>query len=71
MNLLDSDGSRTWAEVELGPWEPRFEIAHRRLFQPDDLRTLAIGGGFAPLVRRALAEAGILGGVAGPYRLDY
>jgi ADP-ribose pyrophosphatase YjhB (NUDIX family) len=48
------------AEVELGPWEPRFEIAHRRLVTAETLRSLEIGGPFAPLMRRALAEAGVV-----------
>ena len=48
------------AEVALGPWEPRFEIAHRRLVTAETLRTLEIGVPFAPLIRRALAEAGVV-----------
>jgi hypothetical protein len=48
------------AEVALGPWHPRFEIAHRRLVTAETLRPLEIGGPFAPLIRRALAEAGVV-----------
>ena len=47
------------AEVELGPWDPRFEIRHRRLVAPSDLAD-ALGLAthpFAPILRRALREA--------------
>ncbi|MFC5747602.1 NUDIX hydrolase [Actinomadura rugatobispora] len=49
------------AEVEVGPWTPRFEIRHRRIVAAADLATeLKLGAHpFAPLVRRALLEAGI------------
>jgi 8-oxo-dGTP pyrophosphatase MutT (NUDIX family) len=46
------------ADVELGPWEPRFEIPYRRLVPPGQLRTL-IGGPYAPITRRTLLEAGV------------
>jgi len=49
------------AEVELQPWEPRFEIAHRRLVPGAELLShLWIEEGFAPIYRRALGEAGLL-----------
>jgi ADP-ribose pyrophosphatase YjhB (NUDIX family) len=48
------------ADVELAPWNPQFEIAHRRLVTAVELRVLPIGGAFAPLIRRALSEAGVL-----------
>lgn len=49
------------ADVELGPWEPRFEMHHRRLVTPEDLaEDLALTRHpFAPFVRRALREAGV------------
>jgi ADP-ribose pyrophosphatase YjhB (NUDIX family) len=49
------------ADVELGPWDPYFEIRHRRLVAPADLAaelTLA-SHPFAPIVRRTLQEAGL------------
>jgi ADP-ribose pyrophosphatase YjhB (NUDIX family) len=49
------------AEVELLPWEPRFEIAHRRLVASAELLShLSMEEGFAPIYRRALSEAGLL-----------
>jgi len=48
------------ADIELRPWKPEFEVPHRRLVTPNALRTLAIGGEFAPIIRRALKEAGVL-----------
>jgi ADP-ribose pyrophosphatase YjhB (NUDIX family) len=48
------------AEVELGAWDPQFEIRHRRLASPEQLRRLPVGGPNAPFVRRALREAGVL-----------
>lgn len=45
------------AEVELLPWEPRFEFAYRRLVTPDVLKDMVIGGEFARIIRRALEEA--------------
>jgi 8-oxo-dGTP pyrophosphatase MutT (NUDIX family) len=48
------------AEVELLPWEPQFEIAHRRLVAPVELLAdHGFGGPYAPFFRRALREAGI------------
>ena len=49
------------ADVELGPWEPRFEIPHRRVVAPAvvadqlalDTHPLAL------VIRRELLEAGI------------
>lgn len=48
------------ADVELAPWEPQFEITHRRLCTPEELDTLVSGNPFAPVLRRALREAGVL-----------
>lgn len=48
------------AEIELGPWQPRFEIVHRRLVAPERLHSLSIGGEYTPVSRRALREAGVL-----------
>ncbi|MBC3192395.1 NUDIX hydrolase [Pseudonocardia sp. C8] len=49
------------AEVEVGPWAPRFEIGHRRVVAPRDVsRGLGLESHpFAPILRRALQEAGI------------
>jgi ADP-ribose pyrophosphatase YjhB (NUDIX family) len=49
------------AEVELAPWEPRFEIAHRRVVAATDvMRHLAIETHpFAPIIRRELQEASV------------
>ena len=48
------------AEVELLPWSPRFEIAHRRVVGVDELPShLWIEDGFEPIYRRALIEAGL------------
>jgi ADP-ribose pyrophosphatase YjhB (NUDIX family) len=51
------------AEVELMPWEPRFEIAHRRVVPATDLLAhLWMEPGFEPIYRRALVEAGLVRG---------
>jgi len=49
------------AEVELGPWEPRFEIRHRRVVAAAQvMQHLTITTHpFAPIIRRTLHEAGI------------
>jgi hypothetical protein len=48
------------AEVELAPWEPRFEIAHRRVVPAAELLAhLCMEEGFEPIYRRALVEAGL------------
>jgi len=48
------------AEVELRPWEPRYEIAHRRVVPATELQShLWMEEGFEPIYRRALAEAGL------------
>jgi ADP-ribose pyrophosphatase YjhB (NUDIX family) len=48
------------AEVELMPWEPRFEIGHRRVVAATDLLSLLwMEEGFEPIYRRALTEAGL------------
>ncbi|MGH9666576.1 MAG: hypothetical protein ACRD9L_19295 [Bryobacteraceae bacterium] len=49
------------AEVELLPWQPRFEIAHRNVVAAADLLSeLWMEEGFAPIYHRALAEAGLI-----------
>jgi ADP-ribose pyrophosphatase YjhB (NUDIX family) len=49
------------ADVELAPWEPKFEIAHRRLVTPAEVESnLLAGSPFAPIIRRALVEAGVI-----------
>jgi ADP-ribose pyrophosphatase YjhB (NUDIX family) len=49
------------AEVDLMPWEPRFEIAHRRLVRTDELLSnLWIEDGFKPIYLRTLKEAALL-----------
>lgn len=46
------------AEVELMPWEPRFEMAHRRIVPANELAShIWMEAGFEPIYRRALAEA--------------
>lgn len=48
------------AEVRLAPWDPRFEMAHRRLLPAEEVfRSVAIPGGLGPFYRRLLAEAAI------------
>ena len=48
-------------EVELLPWQARFEVRRRRLFSPEELRSnFWINEGWEPIVYRALAEAGLL-----------
>lgn len=49
------------AEVDLEPWKPEFEIAHRRVVAPEHLaEQLALATHpFAPIIRRAFHEAGI------------
>lgn len=49
------------AEVELLPWEPRFEIAHRRIIPATELLShLWMEAGFEPIYQRAIAEAGLM-----------
>lgn len=49
------------AEVELMPWEPRFEIAHRLVVRATELLAhLWIEEGFEPMYHRALAEAELM-----------
>ena len=49
------------AEVELMPWEPYFEIAHRRVIPAAELLShLWMEEGFEPIYHRALAEAGLM-----------
>ena len=48
------------ADVELQPWEPRFEIRHRRVVPAADLLShLTLDEGYLPTYRRALIEAGL------------
>lgn len=49
------------AEVELLPWEPRFEIAHRQAVPAADLVShLWMEEGFEPIYHRTLTEAGLI-----------
>jgi ADP-ribose pyrophosphatase YjhB (NUDIX family) len=49
------------AEVELRPWEPRFEIAHRRIVPANELLShLWMQEGVEGIYHRALAEAGLI-----------
>ena len=53
---------RSWwrAEVELGPWKPQFEIPHRLVVPAEQWSAhLWMNHGFAPIYRRAFAEAGV------------
>ncbi|MGW0733020.1 NUDIX domain-containing protein [Streptomyces sp. NPDC002851] len=46
------------AEVRLDPWDPRFEMAHRRLLTAEEaFRSLTIPRGLGPFYRRLFAEA--------------
>jgi ADP-ribose pyrophosphatase YjhB (NUDIX family) len=49
------------AEVDLTPWEPRFEVARRRVVSTDDLLSnLWMEHGFEPIYHRALREAALI-----------
>ena len=49
------------AEVELMPWEPRFEIAHRRVVPRHELYLhMWMEQGFEPIYHRALTEAALM-----------
>jgi hypothetical protein len=49
------------AEVDLMPWEPRFEIAHRCVVSTNEaLSHLWIEAGFEPIYYRALKEAAVM-----------
>jgi ADP-ribose pyrophosphatase YjhB (NUDIX family) len=49
------------ARVKLMPWDPRFEIRHRRVVPATDLVAhLWMEQGFEPLYHRALVEAGLI-----------
>jgi len=51
------EGSEDWEEQ---PWEPRFEIRHRRVVPAADLLShLTVEEGYLPTCRRALIEAGL------------
>jgi 8-oxo-dGTP pyrophosphatase MutT (NUDIX family) len=46
------------AEVELNPWQPTFEMTHRRLVPLGEaLASIWIPDGYAPMYRRIVAEA--------------
>lgn len=48
------------AEVDLLPWEPQFEIPHRRVVPAGELSDhLWMEPGLEPIYRRAIAEAGL------------
>lgn len=48
------------AEVRLRAWEPRFEMAHRRLLPADRaLRELTVADGLLPFYRRFFTEAAV------------
>ena len=50
------------AEVDLMPWEPRFEVAHRRVVRTRELLSnLWMEDGFEPIYYRALREAALWG----------
>lgn len=50
------------AEVDLMSWEPRFEIAHRRIVPAAELMShLWMESGFEPIYHRALVEAKLTG----------
>ncbi len=50
------------AEVELGPWEPQFEIRHRQVIAATDiaLQRMLENDPFAPIIERSLNEAAIV-----------
>ena len=49
------------ADVELGPWDPQFEIQHRHVIAATDiaLQRLLATDPFAPIIRHSLNEAAI------------
>jgi len=48
------------AEVDLAPWEPRFEVSHRRVVAAAEvIDQLAIADGLARIISRALHEASL------------
>jgi len=50
------------AEIDLMPWNPRFEIAHRRVVSASELLShLWMEDGFEPIYYRALREAALWG----------
>ena len=49
------------ADVEPGPWEPRFEIAHRRLVTVGELQGHpSVAGLYDPVIHRVLVEARVV-----------
>ncbi|MGW3102307.1 hypothetical protein [Streptomyces sp. NPDC001100] len=54
--------SMSRAEVRLAPWDPRFEMAHRRLLPAEEVfRSVAVPDGHGPFYRRLFAEAAVHG----------
>ncbi len=49
------------ADVEVGSWEPRFEIPYRQVVAAVDVLATVGPHPYAPIIRRALREAGLLG----------
>jgi ADP-ribose pyrophosphatase YjhB (NUDIX family) len=48
------------AEVDVKAWEPRFEVAHRRVVPTADLLSvMTIDAGWEPIMHRAIREAGL------------
>ncbi|MCC7408455.1 MAG: NUDIX domain-containing protein [Phycisphaeraceae bacterium] len=47
------------ADVELQPWEPRFETRHRRVLPPNEVLSHMSGDANGRTFRRALLEAGL------------
>lgn len=48
------------AEVDVGEWDPQFEIPHRRIVAPADVMTAIGPNPFAAVIRRELHEAEVL-----------
>ncbi|MEV0739233.1 hypothetical protein AB0I51_25595 [Streptomyces sp. NPDC050549] len=50
------------AEVRLAPWDPRFEMTHRRLLPAEEVfRSVTVPDGLGPFYRRLFAEAAVSG----------
>lgn len=48
------------AEVDLAPWDPQFEVLHRRVVDAREvLGHLTVEAGYLPTFQRALEEAGL------------
>ena len=51
------------AEVDVLPWNPAFEVSHRRLVPVNELLShLSMERGFEPIYHRGLTEAGLMPG---------